>query len=454
MTHTPEAWAPTRVAVVGTGYVGLTLLCALGRAGLRGVGYDINAAKVEAIAAGRVPFEGAEPIMVEALAELVAAGKLGATSDPTSLRHADAVFIAVETPVDEADHCPRYLALRGALAGIGPHLKPGALVCVESTVAPGTMHGLVLPALEEATGGTVGRDFHLVHCPERVMPGRLWRNITTYDRVVGGVTPACTARAMDIYRRVTSGTLHPTCARTAEVVKTAENAYRDVQIAFANEVALMCEELGVDVFAVRDLVNSSPFRQMHLPGAGVGGHCIPKDPWLLCAGVHDYKPRLLPAARAINDGMPAHMAHLLLRALAEGARPIQGAVVAILGAAYLEESDDLRNTPALPLARQLRAMGAEVRIIDPYVHDLEEFPVTGDLSALAGCDAMALVTAHAAFTVLDLPTIAAGMRTPILVDGRNAVDPLVAQRAGFRYLGIGKGQVAAGDSDEELARAA
>ena len=426
------------VAVVGVGYVGLTLLCALGQAGFSGLGYDIQAKKAQRIAAGNVPFEGAEPAMIALLASLVAEGRITATADPTRLRDAHAVFIAVETPVDEADHRPRYQALRAALATIGPHLAPGVLVVVESTIAPGTMHGLVLPALTVALG-VVGKDFFLVHCPERVMPGKLLQNITTLDRVVGGVTPSCTARAMAIYRRVTSGTLHPTTAHTAEIVKTAENAYRDVQIAFANELALMCEELDADVYEVRAMVNSSPYRQMHLPGAGVGGHCIPKDPWLLCAGVSRYLPRLLPTARAINDGMPLHLAELTAQALATAGRALTGARIGILGAAYLEETDDLRNTPALPLARRLVELGAEVTLFDPYADQLAEFPVTGNLAAIDGHDALILVTAHQAFKTLDLPACAAMMRTAILVDGRNLFDTRQAIAAGFYYLGIGKG---------------
>jgi len=434
---------PERVAVVGVGYVGLTLLCALAKAGFQGLGYDINEEKIALISQGTVPFEGTEPAMDELLSTLVQEQRVTATTDPAQLHGIEAVFIAVETPVDDTDHRPRYKALRSALASIGPHLTPGVLVVIESTIAPGTIHGLVLPALEEALGGVAGQDFHLVHCPERVMPGRLLQNITTYDRVVGGVTPTCTAKAIAIYRRVTSGTLHPTNAKTAEIVKTAENAYRDVQIAFANELALISEELGANVYEVRDLVNSSPFRQMHLPGAGVGGHCIPKDPWLLCAGVSKYQPRLLPTARAINDGMPYHLVELALQAFAAEGRAIEGATITILGASYLEESDDLRNTPALPLARRLVELGAVVKFLDPFTAQLEEFPVTGDPAVINGSDALILVTAHSLFRSFDLSQCAACMRTSILIDGRNVYDPEQAGQAGFRYLGIGKGNIAA-----------
>lgn len=438
-----RARLPARVAVVGVGYVGLTLCCALGRAGFSTVGVDIDAGRIAAIARGAVPFAGAEAEMAALLAALTADGRLQATGDPAALREAEAIFLAVETPVDEADHRPRYQALRAAVATVGAQLAPGALVVVESTIAPGTMRELVLPALRQATGGEAGRDFFLVHCPERVMPGRLLANLSSCDRVVGGITPACTARALPVYARLTSGALHPTDATTAEIVKTAENAYRDVQIAFANELALICEELGSDVYAVRELVNSSPYRQMHLPGAGVGGHCIPKDPWLLCAGVSAYRPRLLPVARAVNDGMPLHLAALVRQALAAEGRALAGAVVTLLGAAYLEETDDLRNTPALPLARALAAAGAEVRCVDPYAARLEEFSVTADLAALDGSDAAVVVTAHRVFRELEPAALAARLRTPVLVDGRNVFDAARARRAGLRYAGIGKGAPAA-----------
>jgi UDP-N-acetyl-D-mannosaminuronic acid dehydrogenase len=439
MEQAPE-FNPRRVAVVGIGYVGLTVLCALGQAGFEALGYDINDDKVAKAAQGIVPFEGGEPALEQLLAELAPAGRVTATTDPAKLRAAEVVFIAVETPVDDSDHRPRYAALRAALAAITPHLAPGVLVIVESTIAPGTTRDLVLPVLADALG-EVGKDFFLVHCPERVMPGRLLQNITTYDRVVGGMTPACTQRALGIYRRITRGTLHPTDATTAEIVKTAENAYRDVQIAFANELALICEELGADVFAVRELVNSSPFRQMHIPGAGVGGHCIPKDPWLLVSAVKEYQPRLLPTARAINDGMPLHLADLTLAALAACGREPQASVVTLLGAAYLEETDDTRNAPALALARRLAAEGITVRLLDPFVRQLGEFPVQQDLSALDGADAAVLVTAHSLFKNIPPADLATRLRTPILIDGRNVFDPQAAKDAGLRFIALGKGQV-------------
>ncbi|HEY3377810.1 MAG TPA: nucleotide sugar dehydrogenase [Armatimonadota bacterium] len=432
--HTNE-----HVAVVGIGYVGLTLLCALGKAGFTGLGYDINAERVQAVRQGQVPFAGAEVEMQTLLSDLTREGRLSASNNPADVRTASVIFLAVETPVEADDHRPRYTALRAALASIAPYVAPGALVVVESTLAPGTIEHVVSPILAEGTGGNVGRDFFLVHCPERVMPGRLLGNLLTCDRVVGGVTPHCTQRGLAVYARVTSGTLYPTDALTAEIVKTAENAYRDVQIAFANELALMCEDLGADVYQVRELVNSSPYRQMHMPGAGVGGHCIPKDPWLLCSAMTYYQPQLLPTARAINDGMPEHLVALTQRALAREGRTLAESTVTLLGAAYLEETDDTRNTPALAVARLFTALGARVRLVDPYVDVLEEFTIMPADEALAESDALVLITAHPQFRDLRLDEVATRLRTRVLIDGRNAFTAEAATAAGLRYLGIGKG---------------
>lgn len=429
-----------RAAVVGIGYVGLTLLCALARAGFRPIGYDIDSAKVAKAGRGEMPFEGADSALEQLLADLAKGSAFSTTSDPSDLAEATAVFVAVETPVDLSDHKPRYRALRSALESIAPHLARGVLIVVESTIAPGTMSSLVEPAISTARTWTVGTDYNLVHCPERVMPSRLLQNISTMDRVVGGATLRCAQRAMAIYRHITSGTLHATSALAAEISKTAENAYRDVQIAFANELALICEEMGADVYEVRDLVNSSPGRNVHLPGAGVGGHCIPKDPWLLCSSVQRFEPIVMPAARRLNDHMPLHMAQLIGRALAAEGRSLSRSIVTLWGAAYLENTDDLRNTPTVPCARALALEGAEVRVVDPYVNRLEEFVVTSDpLEAATGADAVGIITAHDAFRQVDLSHLAGRLRTPVLVDGRRVFEPEAARAVGLRFLAIGRG---------------
>jgi UDP-N-acetyl-D-mannosaminuronic acid dehydrogenase len=366
---------------------------------------------------------------------VVEAGQLRATTDYAVCRAADVVLIAVQTPID-SDHRPRYQALRGALRALEPHLQPGALVIVESTLAPGTMQGVVRPTLEAGGKRRSGVDFYLVHCPERVMPGRLLHNLTHMSRVVGGDTPEAAALARAFYGHVVEADLDAADGVTAELVKTAENAYRDVQIAFANEVALICEAVGGDVWRVRALVNKSPGRDMLYPGAGVGGHCIPKDPWLLAHGAGDsVDARLIPAARAVNDGMPLHVAALTVDALAEAGCAVEGARVAVLGYAYLENSDDVRNAPSAVLVERLEALGAAVAIHDPWVRayqrELE--------AAVRGCDAIVVMVAHDAYRALDLEDLRRLAARPVLVDGRNVFSAQRAREAGWVYRGVGIG---------------
>jgi UDP-N-acetyl-D-mannosaminuronic acid dehydrogenase len=247
------------------------------------------------------------------------------------------------------------------------------------------------------------------------------------------------------------------------MAKVVENAYRDVNIAFANEAALACERMGVNVFEVRGLINARPDRHMHVPGAGVGGHCLPKDSWLLKYGLETYGRqgdketggegegglRLIPLAREVNDGMPRHMAALIEEALAEAERELAGAKVVLLGVAYLENADDTRNTPAAALAKLLLVRGAEVIAHDSYVRETDwrralgegaEVPLTDNLcEALNGADCAALMTRHREYQALDLQRMKAVMRTPVLVDGRNAFDPGECAEAGFVVRAVGKG---------------
>jgi UDP-N-acetyl-D-mannosaminuronic acid dehydrogenase len=423
-----------RVGVIGLGYVGLPVACLFAEAGFAVVGVDLKAARVAQINAGECPIEGEEPGLADMLARVVAAGRLRATTDYADLRDCDVITINVETPVDE-QHVPRYAALRAALRSLGPVLKPGALVIVESTLAPGTMAHLVRPTLEGSSGRRVNEGVFLGHCPERVMPGKLLKNLRTVSRVCGGETPATAQAMIALYRHVVEADLDPADCVTAELVKTAENAYRDVNIAFANEVALICEAVGGDVWRVRELVNKSPGRTMLYPGAGVGGHCIPKDPWLLAYRAMDQgvPVRLIPAARAVNDGMPLHMVALLQQALAEAGRTLDGARVLVLGYAYLENSDDTRNSPSAVLVAELAERGAEVVVHDPYVAAYQ-----GDVYAMAeGCDAVVVMVGHTAYEGLELAELKAVLRTPVVVDGRGVWEAEAARESGMWYRMVG-----------------
>lgn len=451
----------THIVVIGMGYVGIPCAALFADVpGFRVTGVQRRSPrsgwKIDGLNAGRNPFEGDEPGLAE-LIHRVAVEKQSfrVQEDICACRDADVILIDVQTPVD-GNKVPQYESLREVSAGAGRHMKPGALVVIESTVGPGTTQHVVRPILERESGLKAGQDFSLAFSYERVMPGKLLEYLIHFPRVVGGIDERSTRRAVELYRHIVQNEITPTDCLTAEVAKTVENTYRDVNIAFANEMALVCESLGVDVFEVRDLVNARPDRHMHLPGAGVGGHCLPKDPWLLNQGVtaYGYKPvksDLLEVARRINDSMPLHMAELVKDALARAGTPLVGSRVAVLGIAYLENSDDTRNTPAVPLIKALRDLGVQVTGHDPFVrradfkaldfgrHLNADIAFTQDLSqALRGSDCAVIVTKHRDYLDAGLFRAAQGMRMPVLVDGRGCIDETACADAGIAYRGVGK----------------
>ncbi|MBK9125422.1 MAG: nucleotide sugar dehydrogenase [Chloroflexi bacterium] len=423
------------VSVIGLGYVGLPVACMFAQAGFQTWGVDIVAERIAMLNAGKNPIEGKEPGLAELIEDVVGRGLLKCTTDYSDLRDVDVVLVSVQTPIDESDHLPRYAHLRSALSALGAVLKSGALVVIESTLAPGTMHNVVIPTLEGATGGKAGETFYVGHCPERVMPGRLIHNLTYMDRVAGGWTPEVADVMRLFYRNIVRGEIDTTNLLMAELVKTTENAYRDVQIAFANEVALVCEALGGDVWTLRELVNKSPGRNMLYPGAGVGGHCIPKDSWLLIANARDeVTTHVIPAARTVNRSMPSHVVSLTESALSECGVALEGAVIAVLGYAYLANSDDTRDTPSQAFVELMQARGAEVRIHDPYVHEFK-----GDLpDVLTGADAAVILVSHDEYIAADWASLLGLLRTPVLIDARHVLpDDFLFPGARVRVLGKG-----------------
>ena len=445
------------IVVVGMGYVGIPVAALFAdQPGFSVTGIQRrsrrSAWKIDCLNEGRSPIGGDEPGLGELISKVVEKGTLRVTDDTEVYRDADAIIIAVQTPVDH-NHKPQYESLRRVCEEIGAKMRKGVLISVESTVAPGTTDNVVKPLLEERSGLRAGVDFSLVCSPERVMVGRLIHNLTKLDRAVGGVTPGCTRRGIELYRHIVQANLHPTDAVTAEVAKLTENTYRDVDIAFANEVALICESLGVNVHDVRRLVNNlpndpskphaNPYRNMHIPGAGVGGHCLPKDPWLLKYGMDTYgafrfKPTILVDSRKVNDGMPQHMRDLTVEALAEQGISLKGARIVILGFAFLEDSDDPRNTPAEPLYNSLKSECKEIIVHDPFIKEHEGISITNNLDeAVKGKDCLILVTRHREYLSLDLDRLKRLMMTPIIVDGRNAFDRDDCLRRGFTFRGVG-----------------
>jgi len=437
------------IVVIGMGYVGIPCAALLADvAGHKVIGVQRRSErsgwKIDALNQGKSPFEGHEPGLAELIARVVEKGTFRVTDDVAVCRDADVILIDVQTPTDSG-RVPQYLSLREVSAGVGQYMQKGTLVVIESTVAPGTTQNIVQPILEETSGMKAGKDFYLAFSYERVMPGKLLEYMVDFPRVVGGIDVQSTELAVELYHTIVKREITATDVLTAELAKTVENAYRDVNIAFANEIALICESLGVDVYEMRELINARPDRHMHLSGAGVGGHCLPKDTWLLRFGVKEYGTRdvdtaMITLARRINDAMPDHMVRLVEEALAEARREVRGSRVAVLGIAYLEDSDDIRNTPAQPLINALQARGASVIAHDPFVWGYEGEELTRDLDeALRGADCLALVTKHQMYFELDLEHVKGLMRTPVIVDGRNVFSAKAYREAGFIYRGIGKG---------------
>lgn len=448
-----------KVVVVGMGYVGIPVAALFADVpGFTVVGVQRRSKrsgwKIDWLNEGKNPIGGDEPGLSDLIARVVKKGTFKVVDDISTCKDAETVLIDVQTPTD-ANRVPNYDSLREVSVEVGKRLKRGTLVVVESTVAPGTTENLVKPILEKASGLKAGKDFCLAFCYERVMVGRLIKNIVDLPRVVGGINGESTERAMELYGHIVKAKLCPTDVLTAEVAKVVENTYRDVNIAFANEMALVCESLGVDVFKVRELVNtlpndpknpaSNPVRNMHFPGAGTGGHCLPKDPWLLKYGLDTYGkfkflPKIIVDSRETNDFMPVHVVDLVEDALAEHGKKLKGAKVAVLGVAFLENSDDTRNTPSATIYAELKKRGAKPVLHDPIVRNFE-LPFTGDLDeVLTSADAVVLSTKHKVYLNLDLGEMRRKLATPVLVDGRNAFTMGAATKAGLTYRGVGKGK--------------
>jgi UDP-N-acetyl-D-mannosaminuronic acid dehydrogenase len=446
-----------KLVVIGMGYVGIPAAVLFADTpDLEVVGIQRRSQrsgwKIDLLNAGQSPFPSNEPGIAD-LIHSVAVGKKSfrVTDAYEDIRDADFVLIDVQTPV-ENDHAPRYESLIEVSTKLAGLIRKGALVCVESTVAPGTTQNLVRPALE-SSGLKAGVDFHLAFSYERVMVGRLLHNIVNYPKIVGGFTPECGRSAVALYKRIVKGPVVATDCLTAEVSKTVENAYRDVNIAFANEVALMCESLGVNVYDVRALVNNlpndptstnaNPVRNMHEPGAGVGGHCLPKDSWLLKYGVdtygaHPVESRVIIGSRLVNDAMTVHMADLVMEGLAAVGAKAPQATVTILGYAFLANSDDTRNTPAIPIIQELEKRGiGKIVVHDPFVRDEERAGIVrGVEDALKGSDCACVVTAHDEYRRLTGKSFASLMRHSVIVDGRNLYGDVAGSIE--YYLAVGK----------------
>lgn len=421
-----------KVAVVGLGYVGLPLLIRLSQLHFNVLGVDINSQKINKLQKGLLPFAQMEPSLPEFFRKEYTKGKLIFSTSFEKLKERDLIFVCVDTPI--VGGTPKYQSLTKALGSIGNNLKKSSTVIIESTVAPNTGKNIVTPILEKQSKLKVNQDFYVATVPERIRPNHIFEQLTTLSRVIGVSDEKIMSKLKEVYSQITSGEINLTDLTTAETVKTVENSYRDVNIAFANEVALACEELGVNVWEVRKLVNKSPFHNMHEPGAGVGGHCIPKDPWLLVSSVKKHQMRLVKTARAINDNMPSHVFTLLQGALKKEGINIASAKAAILGYSYVGNSDDTRNSPTETLLKILQSKKIKYTVHDPLV---KEFSNHSIVETVRGADILIFMVEHDVYKQIDYKKIAKLMKTKIIIDGRNIVDPAIVKRLKFMYKAVG-----------------
>jgi UDP-N-acetyl-D-glucosamine dehydrogenase len=407
------------VGIVGLGYVGLPLAVEFAHAGYRVLGFDLSKPVVEGLNRGE---SHVQDIPSKTVAELVKAGRFSATTDLARLTEPDAISICVPTPLSKTKD-PDVSYVLAATNSVKQTLRKGQLVVLESTTYPGTTRELMLPALE-GTGLKVGEDFFLAFSPERVDPGNPKFNTRNTPKVVGGITPQCLRVALALYKPAIDRLVPVSSTETAELVKILENTFRSVNIGLVNEMAIVCDKLGVDVWEVIDAAATKPFGFMKFtPGPGLGGHCIPIDPHYLAWKMRalNYKTRFIEIAGEVNAEMPEFWVGKVGDGLNERGRPIRGSKILVLGVAYKRDIKDVRESPALDVIRLLEQRGAIVQYHDRFVPaikddgvDLRSVPLTVD--AVAGADCVVVVTDHSGVDY-DMVARHAGM----IVDTRHVI---------------------------------
>ncbi|GIX02129.1 MAG: UDP-N-acetyl-D-glucosamine dehydrogenase [Thermogutta sp.] len=423
-----------KVGVIGLGYVGLPLLRAFIRAGFSAIGFDIDEAKVQKLNAGQ-SYIGHIPS--QWIQEWISTGRFEATADMSRLNEPDAILICVPTPLNESRD-PDLQYIEGTTEAIAKVLRRDQLVVLESTTYPGTTRQVMLPVLE-ATGLKVGQDFYLAFSPEREDPGNPNYSAERIPKVVGGIEPKSTQLASALYSHAVVQVIPVSCAEVAEACKILENTYRAVNIAMVNELKVLFQRLGIDIWEVIEAAKTKPFGfQAFYPGPGLGGHCIPIDPFYLSwlARRHGMTTRFIELAGEINTSMPEYVIHQVIKALNEHGKPLKGSKVCILGMAYKKDVDDPRESPSFALMEMLLDGGAVVTYNDPYIPKLPKMRhfrvpemTSSELTAefLASQDCVLIATDH---SVYDYDFIV--QHAPLIVDTRNATKNVKCGREKIR----------------------
>ncbi len=422
-----------RICIFGLGYVGLPLACLAAEKDYEVIGIDIDDKKINLINNGISPIDDDE--LKNKLKILK--GKIKATNDGlNAVKKSGIVVICVPTPVDENYH-PNLKYVKESAKVISKVLKKGQLVILESTVAPMTTENILKPILEKS-GLICGEDFYLCFCPERIDPGNKKFKLKDIPRVVGGINKESTERAMNFYNSILdSEVLALSSPEVAEAVKIMENTFRDINIAFVNEMAKSFDRLGIDITEVIRGASTKPFAFMpHYPGCGVGGHCISVDPYYLIeqASKKGFEHRFLRLAREINNSMPDYSVERVIEGLNEIGKSVRGTEISVLGLAYKGNVDDTRESPAFEIIEKLKKMNGSVKVFDPHIPEMSNFKT---LDEALCCECIVIVTDHDELKNLDL-NLVKERGVKVIIDGRNILDKEKVKELGIVYKGIGK----------------
>ena len=423
------------ITVVGLGYVGLPLAYLCAEKGNKVYGLEIDKSRVDLINNGKSPIE--DEYLINKLRNLK--GKIHATIDPNDcIPKSEIVIVCVPTPVDK-NNSPDLTALMESVSTASKFIKSGTLFVVESTIYPGTIEEIVIPILEKQKFNVYKNDIFVAHCPERIDPGNKKWTIEILPRVVGGITKEATKKAAEFYRSiVNANVLELSSVKAAEATKIMENTFRDVNIAFINEMAQSFDKAGIDILEVIKGASTKPFAFMvHYPGAGVGGHCISVDPYYLIEKAKQlgFNHKFLLLAREINNSMPHYTVELLENELKKLKKSIKGAKVGVLGLAYKANVDDVRESPAFEVINVLKTKGAEVFVFDPYVKKGNTAKNLDEL--LSKSDYIVLVTDHEEFKSMNLD-ILKKHKILVVIDGRNCLAKERIKQMGILYHGVGR----------------
>jgi nucleotide sugar dehydrogenase len=438
-----------RVSVVGIGRIGLPTALSFAHSGLPTIGVDINAKLVQMINSGNNPIKD-EPGFDKIFEDVIKNKKFSATTDiREAIPKSNLVILSLPTPMDK-NNVPDYSALISVVKSLSKLLKPGSLIVVESTIEPGFVENELISIIENNDQRLkVGKDFSIATCPETANPGEILSDFKKLPRLVGGIDTRTTDLVSEIYTHVFNVEMikMPDC-KTANAAKLTANVFRDINIAFVNELAILFENLGIDIMKVLEACDKKYNFETHYPGAGVGGPCLPVNSYQILNSARSMENngmlRIIRAARETNESMPYHVVELLADALNEAGKSVKNSTIALLGVSYKPNVRDIQLSPAQAIIQRLDQLRAKIKIYDPYFKSIEVFShkTEGDfVSTITNADAAIIVTAHNEFRTIEPTLFATKLKTPVLIDARGLIDVHAAKKAGLIFRGIGRGGV-------------